>query len=74
MSMIAVSALAIIVAFALALVVLNDLMEITAGLSTLSGGLGEMTSQIPFLFSVIVLGGMLAFSISIAIAVFLHEK
>lgn len=72
--MIAVFAVAMIVAFALALVVLNDLMDVTAGLSTLSGGLGEINSQIPFLFSVIVLGGMVAFSISIVIAIFLHEK
>ncbi len=72
--MIAVFSVALIAAFTLALVVLNDLMEISAGLSTLSGGLGELNSQMPFLFAVIVLGGMLAFSISIAMAIFLHEK
>ncbi len=72
--MIAVFAIALICAFALALVVLNDLMDISAGLSTLSGGLGEINSQMPFLFAVIVLGGLLAFSISIVMAIFLHEK
>ncbi len=72
--MIAVFAVALICAFALSLLVLNDLMDVSAGLSSLSGGLGEINSQMPFLFAVMVLGGMVAFSISIVIVIFLHEK